>query len=159
VRWWGRGIACLVLTVAGVSGCAGMFKRRLPLETVQITAEPEANNTTPVLVHLVVVFDPDLLKELGKLKGPQYFERANDIFNDHPDMLEITAWDMAPGQVAPDRSIVIRGNAPLGALVFARMMTPGDHRIKVGKKHHLKLRLTPQAMVMVPDPPARKKHH
>lgn len=153
------GLLMVVLLGSWMSARADFFKfkKRVPLETVQITAEFDANSTTPTLMHLVVVFDPDLLKELGKLKGPQYFEKANDIINDHPDLLEVTEWEVAPGQVIPRQGIIIRGNAPYGGLIFARFMSAGDHRVKVGKQKHIKLRLLKDKMVIVHDDTAKKR--
>ncbi len=146
----------ILLCTLLISGCgtiksaAQYFKIKFPLQTIQITSVPDANDTMPTPIHLLIIFDKDLLAELGKLSAAKYFENAQQILNDHPDMLEVHSYEIMPGQVLPEQFVQFRNFPAEGGLLFANLVAPGEHRIKIGNQKKLKLRVQKNKINIAP---------
>lgn len=121
----------VLLTVSLVS-CTTKELPELSIESVSIYAEPEANQNSAIAVDLVMVYNADLLKTIGKMSAAKYFAASRQLLLDNPSLLDIWRWELIPGQMVagfvPDHD---KGDA-YGAYIFANYLTPGDHRIKVG---------------------------
>ena len=122
----------LVLLSVGLASCTTEEMPELSIESVSLYAEPEANHNSAIAVDLVMVYNLDLLKTIGKMSAAKYFSASRQLLLDNPSLLDIWRWELIPGQTVagfvPDHD---KGDA-YGAYVFANYLTPGDHRIKVG---------------------------
>lgn len=126
--------------VSGLAGCS-LFKEEdasgdpgFNLQTVHIILDTDANHHSATEIDLVVVYKPDLLKSLMKMNAAEYFAIAEQIRRDYPEMIKVWHWELTPGQTLNDYQLNPCFMCPnaAGALVFARYLTPGSHRVRVG---------------------------
>lgn len=138
------------------------------LEVVEVTVDPKANQDTAVAMDLVVVYEEGLLNTLLKLSASAYFAQKKQIIRDNPGQIYIWSWEVVPGQIVPPRQIklpqtsmvssffdIVSFNSkkiqkPQGGLFFANYLTPGDHRIRVGKETGAKITLGPKDFSLQP---------
>jgi type VI secretion system protein len=122
----------VTLLAVSLASCTVEEMPELSIETVSIYAEPEANHNSAIAVDLVLVYNADLLKTIGKMSAAKYFAASRQLLLDNPSLLDIWRWELVPGQMVsgfmPDHD---KGDA-YGGYVFANYLTPGDHRTKVG---------------------------
>ncbi len=112
------------------------------VDTASFNVDPDANNTSATAVDLVVVyFNEDVFKKLAKMKATEYFKQADQLKRDNPGMIDIFRWEVVPGQLIIDDPVDFSGWCPVGALVFANYMSPGDHRVRVGADRDLHIHL------------------
>ena len=135
----------LSLLMIGTSGCS-LFKEdeaagepKLNLQTVHIILDNDANNRSATEIDLVFAYKMDLLKSLLKMTAAEYFAIADQLRRDYPELLKIWHWELAPGQSLNNNSLET-GNA-LGAIVFARYLSPGSHRVRVGSSETIHILL------------------
>ena len=119
----------------------------LEISTVSMTAEPGANNDTPIRVDLVLVSDTKLLEELRRISAADWFKRRVQYLRDYPDFLSVFNWEIVPSRQysaeLPDRPSALAG------LVFAGYSTPGDHRL-LTHDAAVKLRFAGSEFYLVP---------
>lgn len=96
-----------------------------------VYAAPEANNTSPVPVELVVAYDDELVKVLGAMTARDWFRQRAQLRQDNPRGLRTLAWEFVPGQSVPLQPLPVRRKKARGAFVFADFYAPGDHRVRV----------------------------
>lgn len=117
--------------MGGLVACTVEELPELNIESVSIYAEPDANQNSAIAVDLVMVYNLELLKTIGKMSAAKYFASARQLLLDNPSLLDIWHWELVPGQMVagfvPDQE----KGAAYGAYVFANYLTPGDHRVKV----------------------------
>lgn len=113
----------------------------LEIQSVSIYADPDANLNSATSVDLVLVYNKELLKTIGKMPAAKYFTSSRQLLLDNPTLLDVWRWELVPGQIVagfvPDQD---KGPA-FGAYVFANYLTPGDHRIRVAPNGIVKIRL------------------
>ena len=104
------------------------------LSTINVILDQDANNTSATAVDLVVTYKPELMKALTKMTAEDYFKIADQIRRDYPETLRIWHWELTPGQTVANYQVNSQQELyePFGAIVFARYLTPGSHRIRVG---------------------------
>lgn len=102
------------------------------LQEVQFTLEKNMNNNAPVKVHVLVVYDDGLLKQLKKMPAVDYFKQSEGIKKDYAGKLDVFVAEIVPGQKNDPLKIEPTNTNGLEALVFARYATPGAHRASVG---------------------------
>lgn len=98
------------------------------LEKVKFKVAKDVNNNSPIAVHLLIFYDQDVLGEVSKMTADQYFEKENTLRSDNPDKIQFITWEIVPGQAMEDQEITLDKVTGVGALVFARYSSPGDHR-------------------------------
>jgi type VI secretion system protein len=131
---------CVLLIVA----CAKDDEARNPplnLESVSISLDNDANLNSATAIELLIVYKMELLKALMKINAVDYFASADQIKRDYPDMVEVYRWELTPGQAISDYKITVTGDDPLGVVIFADYLTPGNHRERVGSTSSIHLRL------------------
>lgn len=119
---------------SGVTACSSV-SRTICLDPdgpnrVSITAGEDANQNRAVAIALVFVTDEALTADIAKLSARDYFARHAQLMRDYPGGLQVTSWELAPGQSVSDQPI----DAPCAArasLVFVDYATPGEHRLRV----------------------------
>jgi hypothetical protein len=64
------------------------------LEKVQFKAADNVNDTSPITVHIIVPYKPELLKELMKMDAKTYFRKLPQIKTDYVGQFDIFEWDI-----------------------------------------------------------------
>lgn len=98
---------------------------------VQVHADSEINQNSPVAVEMVVVYDEDLLKALLAKGARDWFRDREQIRKDHPgdkDFLSMS-WEVVPGQSLPVQEMSF-GSGARGGIVFADYFSEGAHRVR-----------------------------
>ena len=108
----------------------------LNLKTISLILDTDANYTSATEIDLVMVYKHELMKSLMKMKAAEYYALADQIRRDYPEMLKVWHWELTPGQSLNNipLSMCYRDKGPFGAVIFARYLTPGDHRVRIGSE-------------------------
>lgn len=139
-----------ILVVLGVffglslSGCGSTKSPNVEVnvESVSISLDNDANDTMATSVDLVLVYDPDLAKVIGKLDSKTYYATVNQIKVDSPGLIEIYHWELTPGQTINNYPITHLDGADIwAAYVFASYVSKGPHRVRLGSSEHATVHL------------------
>jgi type VI secretion system protein len=97
--------------------------------SVQVKADPEINQNSPVAVEAVVVYDEDLLKALLAKSAQDWFRDREQIGKDHPGGKDFVSmrWEVVPGQTLEKQEMSF-GSGARGGIVFADYFSEGAHR-------------------------------
>lgn len=119
------------------------------LEKVNFKAADNVNDTSPVTVHIIIPYKPELLKELMKMDAETYFRKLPQMKTDYVGQFDIFEWDIIRGQrleapIVPSR---VSGE---GVLVFARYNSPGNHRAVIGEDHEVIIQLDKLDFKVIP---------
>lgn len=125
----------------GLVSCTIEDMPELSMESVSIYAEPDANQNSAIAVDLVLVYNQELLKTIGKMSAAKYFASSRQLLLDNPSLLDIWHWELIPGQIVDDFQPPQDKGDAYGAYVFANYLTPGDHRVKVAPNGIVKILL------------------
>lgn len=139
--------------IAIETSCGGGPTPQVFLEVVDVTVAPQANQDSAVAMDLIVVYDDGLIDTLFKLSANSYFAQKQQIMRDNPGQIDVWSWEVVPGQVVPSRQIKFSQPIPRGGIFFANYLTPGDHRIRVGKETGVKITLAPKDFSLQPFTP------
>ncbi len=133
-----------LLSILLIVGCAKDDDARDPelnLKSVSISLDNDANRNSATAIELLIIYKMELLKALMKINAADYFASSDQIKRDYPDMVEVYRWELTPGQSISDYKIRANGDDPLGIVIFADYLTPGNHRERVGNATSIHLRL------------------
>ena len=139
-------VVCAIIHAA----CMSSPTPQVFLEGVYVTVDPNANQDTPVAMDVIVVYEEALVQSLFKLSAAQYFSQKFQIIRDNPGQMDIFSYEVVPGQNVDPRSITLSRPIPFGGVVFANYLTPGDHRIRIGKEIAAKITLGPKDFFLTP---------
>lgn len=119
-----------------VGGCGGTPQpvKEVFLQSVALDIDPHANENTAIALDFVVTYNTELSNTLLQLPAFKYFEQKKQLIRDNPDTLQIWSWEVVPGQFVNIIPIVFSGLYPQTGIFFANYLTPGDHRIRIGKQ-------------------------
>ncbi|SDZ90434.1 hypothetical protein [Rubrimonas cliftonensis] len=110
---------------------------------VEIVAAPDANGASATAVDVVVARDERAADALAALPASTYFSTRDQILRDNPDGVDVTGWEIAPGQsVGPDSV-----SFPCGVeavFVFASYAGPGAHRAQLPDLDGVRVTLGPR---------------
>ena len=120
------------------------------LEKAYVSVDPKANLDTAIAMDLLVVYEEGLVDTLFKMSALNYFEKKAQILRDNPGQIDIWSWEVVPGQVVPPRDIALSQAIPRGGVVFANYLTPGDHRVRLGKETAVTIKLGSKDLSLVP---------
>lgn len=132
--------SCLIIAVFSC-GCLGPIAPSFYTDSVRIQVDYDANNDSATAVDMVVVYDEALLKELLTMTSEKYFANARQLRRDFPGKLETFHWEVVPGQTIQHDNLKFKKSSPYGAVVFARYISPGDHRQSIGSQEFLAIHL------------------
>jgi type VI secretion system protein len=123
------------------------------LEKVQFKAADNVNDTSPVTVHIVIAYKPELLKELMKMDAETYFHKLDQLKSDYTGQIDVFEWDIIRGQrlEAPITPSQVSGE---GVVVFARYSSPGDHRVAIADDHEVIIQLDKLDFKVIPVRPS-----
>lgn len=122
----------LVFMAVELSSCSNDSFPDLEIETVSIYADPDANQNSAIAVDLVLVYNQELAKTIGKLTAAKYFAMSKQLLLDNPTLLDIWHWELVPGQIVEDFEPPQDNGEAFAGYVFANYLSPGEHRIKIG---------------------------
>lgn len=118
--------AALILT-----GCKNELEPELTINSVSIYTAQDANQNSATAVDLVVIYDQNLVKSIGKMSASQYFSNTQQLLLDNPTLIDIWHWELVPGQIVQAFTPEAGDTEAYAAYVFANYLTGGDHRLKV----------------------------
>ncbi len=149
----------LVLTVLTCSlllcGCdavksaVGIQQSKVWLEKINFKAADNANNSSPVKIHIVIAYKEALATDLGKLTAFDYFKKADKLKADAGIDMDVFSIDIVPGS-SNSLPIVPTHSTGFIALMFARYTSPGDHRTNVGADYEIQVDLGKNDLKVTP---------
>lgn len=122
-------------------GCLGPVAPSYFLYSVSVQVDHDANNKSATPVDLVVIYDDQLHKEILAMNADKYFSSAKQLKRDHVQKMEVFHWEVVPGQTLNFDQLSYKKSSPVGAVIFARYLTPGEHRKSVGTEEYLVIHL------------------
>lgn len=132
----------LVLTASlFLSGCLGPIKPCFYVNSVQIKVDPDANDNSATAVDLVVAYEESILKEIQAMPAETYFAKSRQLQRDYPDQITVFHWEVVPGQYVIAQDLDYPKSCPLGGVVFARYLNPGEHRIRLSAERDIEVHL------------------
>ncbi len=136
------GLLALVIVSCGGNG-GGAFgpPSSIWIDSITITATPDANDFSAIPVDIVVIYQKELLEKLSKTPAKDYFKMSRQLLKDYPGMIEIFSWEVVPGQSLFDLPVPMRGAAPEGGFIFVNYIPPGEHRVRLGRVRNIHVQL------------------
>jgi len=129
-------LAALCLQSCGTVGAVkSLFGGIFPAE-VQIS--PELNQSSPIAVEFVVVYDKKMLGKLREMTAREWFEQRTQILRDHAGGLQTWSFEWVPGQKVEPLALRYEVGAKQG-VIFADFFSPGPHRLLVDPHHAIRL--------------------
>jgi hypothetical protein len=109
-------------------------KRKVAIEEVMLEVEENMNNNAAVKVHIVIIYDPELVRELMKLSSYQYFRDIEQLVKDYPDKIKIYEWELvAKKRLIPWAKLEYPDEhmEPLAGFIFAGYSGNRQYRAKI----------------------------
>ncbi len=118
---------------------------------VEIHAENELNQDSPVAVELIVVRNEKLLEKLLALSAQDWFNQREQIHRDHPGDKAFVSWywELVPGQPLLTQKLEFDSGAR-AVVVFANYFAPGAHRVRADPHQDLVIRLQKDDVAVEP---------
>ena len=148
----GYAILPVFLVLSGcdaVKSAVGIQQSKVWLEKVNFRAADNANDSSPVKIHIVIAYKEALATDLGKLTALDYFKKAEKLKSDAGIDMDVFAIDVVPGSI-PSLEITPSNSTGFAALMFARYTTPGDHRTNVGADYEIQVDLGKKDLKVTP---------
>jgi hypothetical protein len=138
--FWVGFISLFLTNCDSVKSAVGIKQSKVWLEKVNFRAAPNANDSSPVKIHVVIAYKEDLAATISKMDANTYFQKAKTIKSDAGDDLDVFGIDVVPGSSC---SLEINPSNSTGilALMFARYTSPGDHRNNVSADYEIQFDL------------------
>jgi len=139
---------CVMLSSCGekdsfvplLGSLSSFSKAKVWLEKVKFVASNDLNNNSPVLVHIVIAYKPELLADLTKMDSEKYFKQLPQTRSDNGDNIDIFEFDIIPGQTKESKIEPSKLSGE-GVLVFARYESNGEHRAAIGPDAEVKIEM------------------
>lgn len=123
-----------------VKNIMGIKQSKVWLEKVNFRASANANDSSPVKVHIVIPYKEDLVAKLSKMDAATYFQKAKTLKFDVGEDLDVFSIDIVPDSYS-SLDINPSNSSGLIALMFARYTSPGSHRINVSADYEIQVDL------------------
>ncbi len=153
---WSRAAAPVsLLLLAIVSACFLFQGTPIKTDRISLSADPQMNGRSPVLVDLVLVKDRQLLEGLLALSPADWFALRDQLRLDHPGALEVCQtcrWELIPGKdtVFPNPFRTKRGVALLLYADYSSSGTP--QRVRIEQVKYPRVRLGARNVEVIPLP-------
>ena len=126
-----------------------MVKTRL----ISFEIDQKVNLDHPIAVDLLVIYDEELLKQILALPAADWFEKRSQFKNNYPRSLSTWEWELVPEPKSPQGALLFRTPSNLkkakGIILFAKYLTPGEHRIRLDALESARVRLGEKEVVIV----------
>jgi hypothetical protein len=109
-------------------------KGGLALEEVMLSVDENMNNRGAVKLHIVIVYEKELVTELMKMSAEEYFRHIKQLIKDHPDKMKIFEWELvAKKRIMPWKKLDYPADdmTPLAGIIFAKYHDSGEHRERI----------------------------
>ena len=136
--------------VSAVKSVVNMQPAKVWLEKVNFVASDNVNDSSPITVHIVIPYKPELLADLSKMDADTYFQKADQLKLDNVGQIDVFSWDIIRGQHLNDVSITPSKVTGEGVLVFARYSSPGPHRVAVADDREITIQLDKMDFKVIP---------
>ncbi|MCX7337804.1 MAG: hypothetical protein NTX76_00780 [Alphaproteobacteria bacterium] len=146
---------CADAIVSAVKSVFSLQTAKVWLEKVCFKASNDVNDGSPVTVHILIIYKPDLLAELSKMDSDAYFQKATQIKTDNPEDLDLFKYDIIRGQKLDNVPITPSKVSGEGVLIFARYSSPGAHRVAVGSEKEIIIQLDKLDFKIIPAIPTK----
>lgn len=139
-------LCCSVMFAVSLSSCGfGLWTRSFfgAQSNVKVTIAPNVNQTNPVQVDLLLVYDDALLKQLLQMTAKDWFDKRDEIRNNYPEGegFDSWQWEWIPNQKVAPQLIPVRMKS-LACIVFANYYTAGPHRMRVSPHDDMNINLS-----------------
>ncbi len=108
------------------------------LERIQFKASDDANDSSPIKVHLVLIYKADLLPTILQMDSATYFSKIEQLKTDNPEAFEVLEFDVMKGQNFSANITPQRADSE-AAIIFARYNSDGAHRAAVGSEKEIQI--------------------
>jgi type VI secretion system protein len=139
---------------AALPGCAflsdAVFGPEVAIDEISITAAPNANDDSPTTVDVVLLYDASLTDQFLQMTAAQWFDRREQLTRDFPDSIQVSSWEVVPGQTLSDLEVDRRSGTTAG-FVFARFARPGPHRLRLTDQSTVEVRLMEHSFSLVAE--------
>jgi type VI secretion system protein len=142
-------IGILLMGCESVKSAVGIKQSKVWIEKINFKATENANDSSPIKIHVVIAYKDELAADLIKLDANAYFQKAKKLKSDAGDDLDVFSIDVVPDSSA---SLDITPSSSTGAvaLMFARYTSPGDHRTNVGADYEIQVDLEKNDLKVTP---------
>jgi type VI secretion system protein len=144
---------CVLLCFILLSGCSNdalstlmksftTFKTSsVWLKSVSFKVADKVNDSSPVKIHIVIIYTNDLLQNLSKMTSQEYFSKATQIKLDNSERMDVFEWELVRSETRHDEPVKPNKYSGEGILVFAQYTTPGVHRASIGEDENVLITL------------------
>jgi type VI secretion system protein len=132
-----------------VKSAVGIKQSKVWIEKINFKSTANANDSSPIKIHVVVAYTENLATEIGKLDANAYFQKAKKLKSDAGDDLDVFSIDVVPDSSA-SLDIAPSHSTGVVALMFARYTSPGDHRTNVSADYEIQVDLDKNELKVTP---------
>lgn len=132
-----------------VKSAVGIQQSKVWIEKINFRADGNANDSSPVKIHVVIAYKDALAADLGKLTALDYFKKADKLKADAGTDMDVFSIDIIPGY-SSSLAITPSNSTGVVALMFARYTSPGDHRTNVGADYEIQVDLGKNDLKVTP---------
>lgn len=133
--------ACSNAVMSAGKSVMSLSTAKVWLEKVQFRCDDDMNDNSPLTVHLLILYKQDVYDTLAKTTAEDYFKQAEQLKKDNPNQIDFIKWELVPGQSKEEQTITPTRMDGVGALIFARYNSPGDHRVAISDERQVRLNL------------------
>lgn len=133
-------ISVLLISCDSVKNVVGIKQSKVWLEKVNFRSTANTNDSGPVKVHIVIAYKDDLAATLSKMDADTYFQKAKTIKSDAGEDLDVFSTEIIPSSRS-SLDITPSSSSGVVALMFARYISPGDHRANVSADYEIQVDL------------------
>ena len=132
-----------LVLIAVLAACAS-DDATIRTRMIELDVATGANGDNPVALDVVLAYDPALVEQLVGLSAADWFRRRGEIGLAFPTGVEVSSFEVVPGQPGLVHEISQRGEDAIAAFVFADYASRGPHRARVDALERFALRLGPK---------------
>lgn len=150
-----KNILCLMVVSTFLISCdslksaVGIKQSKVWLEKIDFKSAPNANDSAPVKIHVIIAYKEDLAAEIGKMDASTYFQKAKKLKSDAGEDLDVFSIDVVPDS-SSSLDITPSSSSGVVALMFARYASPGDHRTNVSADYEIQVDLGKNDLKITP---------
>ncbi|MBY0462051.1 MAG: hypothetical protein K2Q34_02600 [Alphaproteobacteria bacterium] len=136
--------------VSALKSVVSLQPAKVWIEKVNFAASDDLNDNSPVTVHIVIPYKPELLADLSKMDADVYFQKIEQIKLDNAGQIDVFSWDIIRGQHLNEVLITPSKVTGEGVLVFARYSSPGPHRVAIADDKEVTIQLDKLDFKVIP---------
>lgn len=119
------------LPLIGEISSAFSNKGEIELEEVMLSINDDMNEKGAVKLHIIIIFEKELLGELKRMSSREYFRNVEQLTKDNPDKIKVFQWELvAKKRITKWIKVPYESDfmTPVGGIIFANYNTIGEHR-------------------------------